>query len=65
MSLRPIAQLHHSGCFIASVAMLLGKSYDDAFHLLHPGQKTWMLPDHGFLEASVEEAAHRLLRNLG
>lgn len=65
MALNLVTQLHDSGCFIASVAMLLGKSYNEAFQLLHPGQSTWSVLEHGFMEMSVRGGALRMLRGLG
>lgn len=65
MAIRPVSQEHHSGCFVASVAMLLGKSYLEAFSLLHPGKDPLMTYEHGFREASPQETAQRLLHSLG
>jgi hypothetical protein len=65
MALNPVTQLDDSGCFIASVAMLLGKEYQDAFRLLHPGKKAWSTIEHGFIDLSVKNAALRMLRGLG
>lgn len=65
MAIRPVSQEHHSGCFIASVAMLLGKSYSEAFSLLHPGQNPRLLLEHGFRLSTPKKTAHSLLRGLG
>lgn len=65
MPLQPVSQESHTGCFIACVGMLLGKSYSEAFRLLHPGKDPITTYPHGFSDMSMEEAAHRLLRGLG
>ncbi len=36
MAYRHVFQYHNSGCFVACVAMLLGKSYKQALKLIHP-----------------------------
>jgi hypothetical protein len=66
MALRRVTQLNYTGCFIASVAMLLNKSYAEAFALLHPGMDMDQSYEHGFRElASMEEIAHKHLQRLG
>ena len=34
-----VQQEHHFGCFIAALAMITGKTYRQAFKLVHPGKK--------------------------
>lgn len=65
MALKLVAQKNHNGCFIACVAMLLGKTYDEAFQLLHPGKKPDETYEHGFRDMSMEATAHKLLQKLG
>lgn len=65
MALRPVSQESYTGCFIACTAMLLGKTYREAFHLLHPGQDADVMFSHGWRDPSMENTAHRLLRGLG
>lgn len=65
MPLRPVSQQSHTGCFIACVAMLLGKTYEEAFSLLHPGKKMTEMYSHGWRDDSMENKAHELLRGLG
>jgi hypothetical protein len=65
MALRPISQESYTGCFIACTAMLLGKTYREAFKLLRPGEDPDVTYSHGWREMSMEDTAHRLLRGLG
>ena len=65
MSLRLVAQKNHTGCFIACVAMLLGKNYNEAFRLLHPNKDVDLMYSHGFRDMSMESKAHQLLQKLG
>jgi hypothetical protein len=65
MPLQPVAQKNHTGCFIACVAMLLDKSYEEAFQLLHPGKNSTETYEHGFLDMSMEATANKLLQKLG
>jgi hypothetical protein len=45
--------------------MLLGKTYAEAFQLLHPGKDPITTYPHGFRDMSMERVAHKLLRGLG
>lgn len=65
MAFRPVSQQSHTGCFIACVAMLLGKTYEEAFSLLHPGKNMTEMYSHGWRDNSMENKAHELLRGLG
>lgn len=65
MALQLVSQKSYTGCFIACVAMLLGKTYDEAFNLLHPGKDPIAISSHGWRANSMEEKAHELLRKLG
>jgi hypothetical protein len=65
MALHPVSQDNHTGCFIACVGMLLGKTYSEAFQLLHPGKDPITTYPHGFRDMSMENIAHKLLQGLG
>lgn len=65
MALQPVAQVSHTGCFIACVAMLLKTDYRVAFGLLHPGRDMDSMSSHGFRDVDMEGVAHKLLRGLG
>ena len=65
MPLRPIAQKNSTGCFIACVAMLLDKTYDEAFQLLHPGKNSTETYEHGFRDHSMSNVANKLLQKIG
>ena len=65
MALQLVSQESHTGCFIACVAMLLGKTYKETFSLFYPGKNADVMYSHGFREMSMEGAAHRLLGGLG
>lgn len=63
--MEPVAQLSHTGCFIASLAMLLGKTYREAFKLVHPRKNMDTMFSHGFRTNFVEAKVHKLLNGLG
>lgn len=65
MPLQPVSQQSHTGCFIACVAMLTGRTYEQAFSLLRPGEDPKASYSHGWQEMSMEGAIHRLLGGLG
>ena len=65
MPLQPVTQQSHTGCFIACVAMLTGRTYEQAFSLLRPGQDPKTTYTHGWEEMSMEQTVHRLLGGLG
>lgn len=65
--LKHIRQYHESGCFIACVAMLLHKSYDEVFKMVHPDKNIndigiYARPGHGTVHAAltVDEQILRL-----
>ena len=60
-----VRQENGSGCFIAAIATLLGKSYSDIFGIFYPGRYMWEVYDHGFQEMSVEQAAFDALTCVG
>lgn len=63
--MNPVSQLSHTGCFIACLAMLLGKSYREAFKLVHPRKNMDTMYSHGFRTNFVEAKVHELLGGLG
>lgn len=65
MALQVIAQEHRTGCFVACIAMLLGKTYNETLRILHPGESSYTLYEHGFLDMSVENAAFKALNIAG
>lgn len=65
MPVHPVMQRSHTGCFIACVAMMTGRTYNQAFSLLRPGVDPNATYSHGWLEMSMEETIHSLLRGLG
>ncbi len=65
MALRRVAQKNYTGCFVAAVAMLLGKDYEETFGLLHPGKDPAVEIDHGFLDTDVLRAAFMALERAG
>lgn len=65
MALRAVRQENTTGCFIAAIATLLGKSYHETFMLLHPGKNPLLEDKHGFLDMSVERAAFGALKLAG
>jgi hypothetical protein len=65
MALQRVAQKNYTGCFVAAVAMLLGKTYEDTFRLLHPGKDPAVETQHGFLDMSVTNAAFQCLDRVG
>jgi hypothetical protein len=65
MALQPVKQENYSGCFVAAIATLLGKTYRETFEILHPGQDPALQYDHGFLDVSVQNAAFTALQRAG
>lgn len=65
MALRRVAQKNYTGCFVAAVAMLLGKDYEETFRLLHPGKDPTVEQTHGFINMSVTDAAFEALSRAG
>lgn len=65
MPIQHIRQIHSSGCFIACVAMLLGKSYEDAFALMYPGKSIHDYDIRGLTSTDIGKAASELLEKLG
>jgi ABC-type bacteriocin/lantibiotic exporter with double-glycine peptidase domain len=53
MAYRYVSQPQSSGCFVACVAMMMGKTYQEAFKLVHPDRQEWDRADlHPF--AAIE-----------
>lgn len=65
MALRGVRQENYSGCFLAAIATLMGKTYHDVFSIFYPGKDQWEIYDHGFREMSVEQAAFNALSRVG
>lgn len=63
--LKHVEQIHNSGCFIACVAMLLNKSYNQALKLIHP-KKYHRYVDNRWKRVGLEpEKAIKKLPRLG
>ena len=62
--LHRVYQQNDDGCFIAGIAILLGKTYEEAFRLVHP-QKNIYDWSHGIEAMSLQEAALSTLQRLG
>jgi hypothetical protein len=65
MALRVVAQENYTGCFIAAVATLLGKTYRETYAILHPGKNPSLESNHGFLDMSMQHAAFEALKRVG
>jgi hypothetical protein len=65
-SYQRVEQVHDTGCFVAAVAMLLGRSYEEALKLIHP-HKSMDDYDVGMHSFVLSEAglAQEYLRKLG
>lgn len=61
-----VEQVHDTGCFIAAVAMLLGRSYEEALKLIHPHKSMtdWDVGMHSFFLAEAG-LAKEYLNKLG
>lgn len=65
MALRAVRQQNSTGCFIAAVATILGKSYEEAYKLCHPGKDPLVEWEHGFRDTSMTRAAFQVLERVG
>lgn len=65
MALQGVRQENGTGCFIAAIASLLGKTYNDVFSMFYPGQDQWTTYEHGFRDLSMETAALTALSKVG
>lgn len=65
MALRGVRQESGTGCFIAAIASLLGKTYNEVFSIFHPGKDQWTTYEHGFSNFSMETAALAALSRVG
>lgn len=65
MPLQHVRQIHSNGCFIACVAMLLGKSYAEAFALMYPGKDLNDWDIQGLTSTDIGKAASELLEKFG
>ncbi len=63
MPLRHVYQPHHNGCFIAALAMLLGKTYDETFKLVHPTRNP-TTDDHVY-ECKSKNISKEVIKALG
>jgi hypothetical protein len=64
MPLQRVYQENDVGCFVAGLAILLGKTYAEAFKLVHP-RKSYLDWCHGIEAVSMQEAALSTLQRLG
>jgi hypothetical protein len=68
MALQHVTQDHYNGCFIAALAMILGKTYEEAFKLLFP-DRNYHEGDHALRAETAGEdigaLAARALEKLG
>lgn len=64
MPLQRVFQENNHGCFIAGIAILLGKTYQEAFSLVHP-EKSYQDWSHGIEAFSLQDAALSTLQRLG
>jgi hypothetical protein len=62
--MKHVSQANYNGCFVAAIAMLLGKTYEQAFKLLHPG-KSVDDADHGFNTNFIAQTLTELLEKHG
>jgi hypothetical protein len=65
MALRAVRQQNGTGCFIAAVATILGKTYEEAFRLCHPGKDPLVEWEHGFTDTSMMRVALQVLERVG
>ncbi len=68
MPLNHVTQNHYNGCFIAAVAMILGKTYEETFTLLFP-DRDYSSGEHALRcegsDRDVGSLAARALEKLG
>jgi len=64
MALQSVAQVHENGCFVACVAMLIGKTYSETFAALYPDQD---LNDSfkGLVAVDLNQALTEVLQRFG
>ncbi len=54
MALQLVSQVSGNGCFIAAVAMILGKTYEEAFKLIFP-DRDYNYGEHGFRAETADQ----------
>lgn len=66
MALRHVTQSNYNGCFVAALAMILGKTYEEAYKLLFP-EGDILSGEHAFRsdDSNIGAAAARVLERLG
>lgn len=69
MALKHVTQAHYNGCFIAALAMLIGKTYEETYKLVYPDRDPtnsehglWSEPQDNY---DIGAAAVRVLNKLG
>jgi hypothetical protein len=65
MALRQVYQVHVNGCFIAALAMLLGKTYEEALKLVHPNARVTDCSIEDFRSNFIGDAASEVLTKQG
>ncbi len=67
MALQLVSQVSGNGCFIAALAMLLGKTYDEAFKLVFPDKDPNTCWDHALRanDSDIGACAAKALEKLG
>jgi hypothetical protein len=65
MPLRCVQQENETGCFVAAIACLLGKTYQEAYALLHPGKNPYFEYSHGWNTNNVAQATFDALTRVG
>ena len=66
MPIQHVRQVHSSGCFIACLAMLLNKTYDEAFTLVYPEMDPMKEYDAPGLKSNhIDQAATEVMEKLG
>lgn len=69
MALKHVTQVHYNGCFIAALAMLIGKTYEETFKLVFP-DRDMSTSDHAVRTSDEDNhdigvAATKVLEKLG
>lgn len=66
MPLQHVTQPHYNGCAIAAFAMILGKTYEEAFKLIFPDRDP-LIDDHAIRaeDQDIGACAARVLEKLG
>lgn len=65
MAIKHVRQVHSNGCFIACMAMLTGKTYNEVFTFLFPDQDPNDYEFKGVLTYDVAKTATDILKRFG